>query len=262
MITVIKKWLSTTITILLVVVLFGLIFIRLELVELSDRFFLELAIVVMLTTTVRIFWYNEGEDRAMSEPYIQEIKKTYSALVSTTVTSQENLDEFTNYLNHKNREAWVLQNLKGKTKKTCPKFEQIEQKLIKKSYKKIPVVTSTQIMTRSSKYETINATDYTKYKKIFYQSSSIIVSVSMTIVLGITAYKEILLNWENVFRYITYLFSIIVALVTSLLNGYKNYKMTTIDHISRLTMIVNRYIEWKQGGAICQQEPEPTFQTS
>ena len=61
-------------------------------------------------------------------------------------------------------------------------------------------------------------------------------------------YKELILNWENLFRYLTYLFSILWALVSSLWSGYKTYKNATIDHLSRLTMIVNRYVEWSKKG--------------
>lgn len=46
---------------------------------------------------------------------------------------------------------------------------------------------------------------------------------------------------ENVFRYVTYLFSMTWAIVTSLVKGYNITKKETIDHIARLTMIVNRY---------------------
>jgi hypothetical protein len=261
MIAIIKKWLSTVITVLLLFVLFGLIFVKLELVELTDRFFLELAIVMTLTTTVRLFWYNEGEDRAINDESIKELKSNYSALVTSTITSQEDLDKFVDDLNIKNRAAWVFVKLKGKTKDNCPKFDAIEQKLIEKSYKNVPIITSTQILTRSSNYETINATDYTKSKKIFYQTSSMLFSMFLTLILGITAYKELILNWENVFRYLTYVFSILFALVTSLWSGYTNYKTTTIDHISRLTMIVNRYGEWKQGEAVWQEQQQIT-QTS
>lgn len=263
MITTVKKWLSTVVTILLLFVLFGLIFVRLEIVELTETFFLELAIVIALTTIVRFFWYNEGEERAMGDDDIQLIKRNYKDLVDTTITSQDDLDDFVEELNTQNRNTWVLRKLKGKTSKNCPNYQSIKQKLEEKSYTKVPVITATQILTRSTKYETINATDYTKFKKLFYQTTSVFISVGMTIILGILAYKELLLNWENVFRYLTYVFSIVWALITSLWSGYKNYKTTTVDHISRLTMIVNRYGEWKAtGGKKCQQDQLVISQTS
>lgn len=262
MITTVKKWLSTIITILLLFVLFGLIFVKLEIVELTKTFFLELTIVIALTTIIRFFWYNEGEERAMGENQLIAMKQSYKDLVDVTITSQENLDIFIDDLNKQNRTAWVTRQLKGKTPKNCPKYELIKQKLIEKSYTKVPVITSTQILTRSTMYETVNATDYTKSKKIFYQTISILMSAGLSIILGILAYKELMLNWENLFRYVTYIFSIVWALITSLWNGYKNYKTTTVDHISRLTMIVNRYGEWKKGGAVCPQEVPAISQVS
>jgi hypothetical protein len=57
-------------------------------------------------------------------------------------------------------------------------------------------------------YETINAKDYTRFKKVWYQSTSLIMSIGMTILLGIVAYKEIMLEPTNIFRYLSYVFNI------------------------------------------------------
>ena len=258
--TVIKKWLSTIVTGLLLLVLFGVIFVRLDLVELSEAFFLELGIVASLVTIIRVCWYGDGENKALNEQSIIDMKVNYAKLVETSIDSQENLDKFIDELNALNRERWIYRKLRGKTKKSCPDYDKILQKLTEKSFKKVPIITSTQILTRSTNYETINAKDYTKFKRIWYQSTSLALSLGMTILLGIIAYKELLLNWTNVFRYLTYVLNIIWALVSSLWSGYKNYKTTTTDHISRLTMIVNRYSEWKTGGKVCQLELLPTSQ--
>jgi hypothetical protein len=149
-------------------------------------------------------------------------------------------------MNELNRERWVFLKLKGRTEKNCKEYDTIHNKLVMKSYKKVPVITSTQILTRSMNYETINAKDYTRFKKVWYQTTSLIMSIGMTILLGIVAYKEIMLEPTNIFRYLSYVFNIAWALISSLWSGYKNYKNTTIDHISRLTMIVNRYSEWQK----------------
>lgn len=244
----IKKWLSTVVTGLLMLVLFGIIFVRLDIVQLTEAFFLELAIVATLVTIVRIFWYNDGEDRAIREDEIKLLKNDYAKLVDKTIKSQDDLDIFVDELNELNRDRWIFMKLKGRTSKNYSKYNSLYSKLEQKSYKKVPIITSSQILTRSANYETINATDYTKRRKIFYQASSLSLSLCMTILLGILAYKELMLNWANVFRYLTYIFNIVWALITSLWNGYKTYKNTTIDHISRLTMIVNRYDEWCKGG--------------
>lgn len=246
----IKRWLSGMVTGLLVIVLFGIIFVKLELVTLTDSFFLELGIVAVLTTIIRIMWYNEGEDKALQESDIKEMKVDYSTLVDAKITSQKSLDLFVDDLNAVNRRNWVLYKLKGRTEKTCPKYSQIKQKLIEKSYKKVPKITSTQILTRSQNYESVDAKDYTKFKKTFYQISSVVISMGSTILLGSIAYKELLMNWTNIFRYMTYIFSIVWALASSFLSGYKTYRTNTIDHISRLTMIVHRYEEWCKNGGI------------
>jgi membrane-bound ClpP family serine protease len=84
--------------------LFGIIFIRLELVQLSSGFFLELGIVAALVTIVRVFWYNDGEDRAMREQGIKTLKTNYATLVESTITSQDDLDAFVKEMNELNRE--------------------------------------------------------------------------------------------------------------------------------------------------------------
>ena len=94
MIATVKKWLSTFVTALLLLVLFGLIFVRLDLIELTTTFWLELGIVATLTCIVRFFWYNEGEDRAMHDQDIITLKTNYSKLVEDTIQSQEDLDTF------------------------------------------------------------------------------------------------------------------------------------------------------------------------
>jgi hypothetical protein len=71
-----------------------------------------------------------------------------------------------------------------------------------------------------------------------------------------------MLEPTNIFRYLSYVFNIAWALISSLWSGYKNYKNTTIDHISRLTMIVNRYSEWQKGDKIkCITEQAEATQT-
>lgn len=262
MMNTIKKWLSTVVTGLLLIVLFGIIFIQLELVELSSGFFLELGITASLITIIRIFWYNDGEDRAIRAADIKLLKTDYSTLVKTTIKSYEDLETFIKELNEENRQNWVFHKLKGRTKDNYKDYDKLYQNLTEKSYAKVPVITSTQILTRSANYETINAKDYTSVKKAWYQASSLAMSIGMTILLSVIAYKEIMIDWTNLFRYLSYVFNIAWALISSLFSGYNNYRHTTLDHISRLTMIVNRYAEWCKGGKKCRSEQEQTTQIS
>lgn len=241
---IIKRWLSGVLTGLLVVVLFGIIFVRLELATLDDTFFTELGIVAALTAIVRVMWYDEGEDKAFGEEDTKKLKSDYAKLIDTKIQSQESLERFVDKLNKDNREKWVLAKLRGRTEKNCTKYSKLKHKYIKKSYKKVPTVTSTQILTRSYNYAGINAKDYTRFKKIFYQITSVGLSLCSTILLGVIAYKELIVSWTNVFRYLTYIFNIMWALASSYMSGYKTYKSNTTDHISRLTMIVTRYDEW------------------
>ena len=96
-------------------------------------------------------------------------------------------------------------------------------------------------MTRSSRLEILSGKDFRTIRKVFQQVSAFIVSIAWSILLSLIAFKQINMSVENIFRYITYLFSMTWAIVTSLIKGYNTTKKETIDHIARLTMIVNRY---------------------
>ena len=96
-------------------------------------------------------------------------------------------------------------------------------------------------MTRSSRLEILSGKDFKNIRKIFQQASAFVVSIAWSILLSLIAFKQINMSVENIFRYITYLFSMTWAIVTSLIKGYNTTKKETIDNIARLTMIVNRY---------------------
>ena len=242
-----KQWLSTVVTVLLVAVLFGIIFVQLDIVEPTPTFFIEVAIIATLMGIVRFFWYSDGEDKAAEEEDIKTTKKDYAYKVDSNILSQEDFEEYLKYLNYENRSLWIKNALKGRTKTNCDNYDEIYKKLVIKSYKRVKPVTISQILTRSAKNEVITAKDYTKIYKLAYQISSVVISLVSSVVLATLAYKNLMLSWTNVFRYLTYLFSIVWAIFTSYVKGYKTYKKETIDHISRLTMIVNRYEDWKKG---------------
>lgn len=242
-----KQWLASIVTILMVVVLFGIIFVQLDIAEPTPTFFIEIAIIAALMAVVRFFWYNDGESKAADEEAIVAAKNAYGVRVSEVIQSQEDFEVYLEYLNAENRRLWIQNKLRGKTEKNCENYQEIYNKLVDQSYKKVKPITISQILTRSPKNQVITAKDYTKMLKTLYQVFSVVFSLGSSIVLAFLAYESLKLSWTNVFRYITYLFSIVWSLFTANIKGYRTYKTETIDHISRLTMIVNRYEDWKKG---------------
>lgn len=241
----IKKWLAAIMTGLLSGVLFAIVFIVLGINDISNESFtIETAIVTIMLIILRFFWYENGEDRA--EELLAPTKHAYADLVEENISDQENLQIFLDYLNEKNRKAWIANKLGKKTEKNYAKFEKLKSRLERKVARKVPLVTITQIMTRSSRLEIISGKDFRTIRKIFQQVSAFVVSIAWATLLSLIAFKQINMSIENIFRYITYLFSMTWAIVTSLINGYNITKKETIDHIARLTMIVNRYAVWKK----------------
>lgn len=243
----IKQWLAAIATGVMFIILFGIIFVRLGIVTPKPTLYVEILIVTALGGTTRFFWYSDGEDRAAREEFIVKAKEAYGALVDSKIISQEDFSEYLKYLNYENRKMWILSKLKGRTKDNCEDYDKIYNKLVIKSYKRVDDITISEILTRSPRHQILTSKDYRNINKVFYQISSIVISFSSSIVLAALAYEELMLSWTNIFKYLSYVFSILWALVTSLCKGYRSYKNETIDHISRLTMIVNRYEDWDKG---------------
>lgn len=241
----IKKWLAAVMTGLLTGVLFGIVFVVLGLNDISNESFtIESCIVTIMLIVLRFFWYEDGEDRA--EELLRPTKQAYADLVEQNILDQENLQKFLDELNKKNRKAWIDNKLGSKTEKNYPKYEKLKARLERNVARKVPLITITQIMTRSSRTEILSGRDFKTIRKIIQQASAFVISIAWSILISLIAFKQLNMTAENVFRYVTYLFSMTWAIITSLIKGYNTNKKETIDHIARLTMIVNRYAVWKK----------------
>ena len=243
----IKKWLASIFTALVVIIFFGIVFVTFDIVEPSPRYYTEVLIIASVTTIIRFTWYSDGELKASSEQIIIDAKANYSQLIADTIEDQADLEKFLVELNEENKRLWVKNKLGNKTPENCPKYHKLKDRYDRWVGFFVKPITSGQILTRSGKYKIIDAKDYGKSFKYSYQALSVVISMVSSIVLACLAFNELRLNWENIFRYITYLGNIVWAMFSSLSSGYKNYNAVTSDHISRLTMIVNRYSDWKGG---------------
>lgn len=266
--TVIKNWLAFGITILLLVVLFGIIFISLDLVTPGPSFFLELGVVVCLSFIMRVFWYEYAEEKRLSEQDILEEKSKHFDRVDEVVTDSNDLDKYLIILNQENRDHYIKNKIGSRTainmsKKTfwlCffhPSYRKLSADEIgslryNKLYFKVQLkadklkpLKSEDILALSDSDMLYDTKNYAKTQKRKYQIASTILSTVFTILIASIAFKEILLNWTNVFRYITYLFSMVATIAITIIKAYKTTGEETLDWFSRLKFILYKYADYK-----------------
>ena len=95
-------------------------------------------------------------------------------------------------------------------------------------------------------YDTKN---YLGYKKNVFHIGMSIVSFVVTTFLAGLAFKELLLSWENAARFVGYLFVIIWTIGMTIMTADKVSKNETLDYISRLQVILDKYESAKGGRA-------------
>lgn len=294
-----KKWLSTIITILLLVVLFGVIFVPLDFVEVTDpKFYIELALVSVLLIIIKITWYDNVEEARLNESDIKDAKEAYDDMVEREVTDVNDFENFLPELDEENQTKLVTYLMGKKTPESLGKIKYnklvrryrreayklfpvtvenykearknyIEDKLdgrtaaslgqekYDKLYKKardkadkIPLLVATEILTRGESGKPYDSKNYTNKKKRKWQLISTITSIGISIGLASLAYNQITMNWESVFRYITYVYSIGQAIVLTVIQARKNTYNETMSHLERLSVIIKKYSCKKKGGKI------------
>lgn len=265
----IKSWLAFSVTFLLLVVLFGVIFVTLDLATLGPSFFLELGIIVVLTFLMRFLWYDFAEDRRLNEEDLVQERDKYFKMVDEVVKDTNDLDEYLVLLNQENRDHYIknkigcrtAKNLAKKTKWLCfwhPSYKKLSEAEIgeiryNKLYFKIQrradrlrPIKSDEIMALSDKEILYDVKNYRKTKKRTYQILSTILSTGFTILIASIAFREIMLDWTNVFRYVTYLFSILSTIAMTVLKAYRVTGEETKDWYSRLKFVLDKYACYKE----------------
>ena len=264
----IKNWLAFGITIVLLVVLFGVIFITLDLATPGPSFFLELAVIICLSLIMRVFWYDFAEDKRLGEDDLKLERDKYFQILDDTVKDTNDLDKYLTVLNEENRAHYIknkigsrtVKNLAKKTKWMCfwhPSYKKLKEleigqlrydKLyfkIQRKADKLPQIKSSEIMALSDTALLYDAKNYAKTKKRRYQITSTILTVGFSVLLASIAFKEIMVNWTNVFRYITYLFSIISTISMTVIKAYRTTGEETQDWFNRLKNILDKYACYK-----------------
>lgn len=265
----IKNWLAFGITILLLVVLFGVIFVTLDLATPGPSFFLELGIIVVLTFLMRFFWYDFTEDRRLNEDDLLQERDKYFKMVDEVVKDTNDLDKYLVLLNQENREHYIknkigcrtAKNLAKKNKWLCfwhPSYKELTaneigeiryNKLyfkIQRRADKLRPIKSDEIMALSDKEVLYDVKNYRKTKKRTYQIASTVLSTGFTVLIASIAFREIMLDWTNVFRYVTYLFSILSTIAMTVLKAYRVTGEETKDWYSRLKFVLDKYACYKE----------------
>lgn len=265
----IKSWLAFSVTFLLLVVLFGVIFVTLDLATPGPSFFLELGIIVVLTFLMRFLWYDFAEDRRLNEEDLLQERDNYFKMVDEVVKDTNDLDKYLVLLNQENRDHYIknkigcrtAKNLAKKTKWICfwhPSYKKLSEaeigeirynKLyfkIQRKADKLKPIKSDEIMALSDKEILYDVKNYRKTKKRTYQILSTILSTGFTILIASIAFREIMLDWTNVFRYVTYLFSILSTIAMTVLKAYRVTGEETKDWYSRLKFVLDKYACYKE----------------
>ena len=265
----VKQFLSVILTVLVVGVLFSVIFIKGGFVQPSPTFFKELIIVCALTLMMKIWWYDFAEDRRLGEDDIKNAKDKYFKMVDDNIEDSSDLDKFLVVLNKENRDHFItnklgcrtIKNLSKKTFWLClfhPRYRKMTAEEIGKErydelyYKiqrkadKLRQIKSEEIMALTSSLTLYDSKNYAKQHKRVYQIVTTVVSVVLTTVLASMALEELMLNWINVFRYVSYLCSMAFTIAWTVSKAYKQTGDDTFDHLNRLMFIIDKYATYKE----------------
>lgn len=264
----IKQWLAFILTALVAITLFGIIFIRAGIVQPTPEFFMELAIVLILSLLMKVWWYDYTEEKRLSEEDLTDTRNDYWEYISTRIEDINDLDSYLVILNQENKEHYVKNKIGSRTPKKLSEINWF-QKLLHPAWKKLPPdeigairyarlyyriqrkadklppVKSEHIMALSNSEQLYDARNHLPSKKRWFQLISTIGSFFLTTALSILAMEQIMLSWANVFRYVGYLAAMTWTIAYTIIKAYKQTGDETIDYFNRLRVIVDKYTSYK-----------------
>lgn len=265
----IKEWLAWILTVAVILLLFGLIFVRTGIVTPSPSFFLELGIIATITFLMKLWWYNYAEEKRLSEDDIKNEKDNYFKIVDTVIEDTNDLEKYLVILNQENRQIFIENTLGSRTAETLQtrkwyilmwhpswwkkskeeigniRYAKLYYKTLRKA-DKLDQVKSIQIMALSDAKQLYDATNHLKIKKRNFHIFTTILSFVFVTALSMMGIEQILLNWANIIRFVGYLVAIIWTIAYSLIIGYKQTGEETFDYYNRLKFIVDKYATYKE----------------
>lgn len=245
----VKDILSTALTALMIVVLFGAIFVATKLVELTWNYVFECFIVIVIAVEIKLLWYPFGEEKRLAEGDLQKKKDDYYKYADENITDIYDFEAFLVLLNQENRENYVKNKMGCRNQRnTKPeKYNKLYFKYMRKA-DKLRQIKASDIIELTDCKMLADSKNYLKQKKVIYQIFTTAISAVTMIGLATMAVDSIMLNWANVFRYLTYIVTIGTTLVTTVYTAYKTTGTETLDHLARCSYIVTKYKNWKEGG--------------
>lgn len=266
---IIKQWLSAILTVLVVGVLFAVIFIEGGFVTPSPAFFKELLIVCCLTLMMKIWWYDFAEDKRLNEDDISTAKTKYFEDVDDAIKDIDELEKYLKILNQENRDHYIKNKIGCRTIKSMsiknwficlihPSYKNLTKEeigrirydnlyyRIQRKADNLREVKSEEIMSLTTSEMLYDSKNYLKQHKRTYQIVTTVVSLILTTALASMALESLMLNWINVFKYVTYLCSMVFTIAWTVLKAYRQTGDDTFDHLNRLRFIVNKYIAYKE----------------
>ena len=265
----IKQWISGILTVLVAGTLFGIIFIETELVQPTPDFFIELVTVLSLTFMMKLWWYDFAEDKRLNEQDIKDEKEKYFKIVDDNIEDSNELEKYLKILNQENKDHYIHNKIGSRTPQNMAKknwwiclwhpsykkltAEQIGQVRFNKLYfkcqrmaDKLRPIKSEEIMALSESEMLYDSKNYTKQHKRTYQTVTTILSFVLTTILASLMLKELMLNWVNVFRYVSYLCTMAFTVGWTIMKAYRQTGDDTLDHLSRLKFIIDKFVTYKE----------------
>lgn len=261
-----KSILATVLTVMLIFVLFGIICVRLGLTEPTATFYLELGIVVIIILQIKLWWYDWAEDKELNSKDIKDNKDTYYARVDTEIKDEKDFEEFIKELNKKNREDYIRVKMGSRTpekledkwynklmfrnKKTPKELGKIRYKKLLSRYQRrsdrLPEIRSGDIISLTSTINLVDSKNHLKSRKRRYQFLSTFISIIASVGFAYIAFEQLMLNWENIFRFVSYLFVIGWTVLTTITTASRATLEETTDHLLRCQNIISKYVSYKK----------------
>ena len=225
--------------------------------------------VCALTLMMKLWWYDFAEDKRLNEDDLKKAKEDYFKDVDEIVKDSDELDDYLKILNQENKDHYIKNKIGSRTAQRLAKknwwlcllhpeyktmtkeeigldrYDRLYYKYQRKA-DNLREVKSEEILSLTCSEMLYDSKNYLKQHKRTYQIVTTIVSLVLTTVLASMALESILLNWINVFKYITYLCSMVFTIAWTILKAYRQTGDDTFDHLNRLRFIVDKYATYKE----------------
>ena len=245
----VKGWLkfifSLAFTVMVIAVLFVVIFVVFDGQEPDASFWIELIATSTLAVTTKITWYSSGESARLEEQDIVDAKATYFKLVDDNITDVDDFDKFLVIFNAKRKEDYIKRKMGSRNRDNCKNYDKLLAKYTRKA-DKLHQTTSVEIMTNSDVTDDTDTRDFTKVYKRTYLSVSTVISIACSVILACIAVKDIMWNIQNLIKYATYLCTIGCSAVSSSIEARKYTGKGVLDHLSRMSFVITKYINYKR----------------